>query len=137
MHMQGKGRLHFERLQAKISIQIHVCFLSPIVHLTFKDYTQTLENKLSSARSWSVSNIRCSEKFTGTQKCQKLVVLVNFEGPQKQALLEVKQKLKSRMAISYPSTEFENIFLLKFRFFQELALLQICKDVIFTNRDNS
>ena len=28
-----------------------------------KDYTQTLENKLSSARTWSVNIIRCSQKI--------------------------------------------------------------------------
>ena len=29
----------------------------------FKDYTQTSENKLSSARTWSVNIIRCSQKI--------------------------------------------------------------------------
>ena len=28
-----------------------------------KDYTQTSENELSSARTWSVSNITCSQKI--------------------------------------------------------------------------
>ena len=28
-----------------------------------KDYTETTENKLSSARTWSVSNIRCCQKI--------------------------------------------------------------------------
>ena len=75
---------------SKVSL-IRMC-----IKYNFKDYKKTSENKLSSARIWSVSNIRCSQKFTGTYKCQILIVLwvaylrwlwhtcgvVNFEGPQ-------------------------------------------------------
>ena len=83
----------------------------------FKDYTQTSHNKLSSARTWSVQNIRFNKKIT------KLIVwwvaslkwlwhtcgVVAFESDQKTGLLVVKLKLLHRMAISYPSEEFETI----------------------------
>ena len=34
-----------------------------ILCISVKDYTQTSENKLSSARSWSITIIRCSYKI--------------------------------------------------------------------------
>ena len=83
-----------------------------------KDYTQTSENKLSSTRNWSVNILGVVKKFTGTWKCQILIVLwvASHRGLwhtcgvvkaiKKQSFPETGQKLSHRMGIS---TEFQNM----------------------------
>ena len=98
---------------------------------TFKDYAQTSENKLSSARTLYVNYIKCSEKIHKHSKKPKIDSIISclpwgittylqdsqFWKAINKVLLEVEQKSSHRMAISYLSKEFNTILFWKFGLF--------------------
>ena len=102
---------------------------------------------MSSARAWSVNNIRCSEKIHRHLEMPKIdsimsflpegimtyLRVVNFEGRQKQVLLEVEQKWSHRML--YPILP-ENLTLFCFgksHYFRSwhLSNTEVCQNYIW------